>query len=309
MLRSRNTLGAVALLIGLLLGLASDTPGQRGSAFADTPFLRGLDVSINGSAPLHFGLDTGGAADFFIVPERVRELGLPVTGHRIVHTSDRQPTSTGDAADIVRATTLKVAGHTFVEPEGVVLSHSRPADARDHDGTLGITLFRDVLLTLDYPHNRLSISDGALPLANGRDIIPYTTDPDAAFRPLRVSPTVSVRLANLELAALLDTGARGLNADVVVPTQAAAKLPLGPTDSDTVIEDAAGHHFPSHTAKLNGDLVLGGDVVVHNPTVLVSDWLGFIDLARVCNRLVLTIDQRNHRLSITMPETAPPRAE
>jgi len=308
MLRSRNTQGAVALLIGSLLGLAGNAPGQRGSVSADTPFLRGLDVSINGSAPLHFGLDTGGAADFFIAPEMARQLGLPVTGHRIVHTSDRQATSAGDAADIVRATTLKVAGHTFVEPEGVILPQSTPADARDHDGTLGITLFRDVVLTLDYPHNRLSISDRALPLANGRDIIPYTTNPDAAFRPLRVSPTVSVRLANLKLRALLDTGARGLNADVVVPTEAAAKLPLGPTDSDTVIQDAAGHHFPSHTAKLNGDLILG-NVVVHNPTILVSDWLSFIDLARVCNRLVLTIDQRNHRLRVTIPGTAPPRAE
>src|SRR5207237_6890035 len=102
MLRSRNTLGAVALLIGLLLGLASDTPGQRGSAFADTPFLRGLDVRINGSAPLHFGLDTVGAADFFIAPERVRELGLPVTGHRMDYRSDMQPNRKGTDADIVR---------------------------------------------------------------------------------------------------------------------------------------------------------------------------------------------------------------
>jgi hypothetical protein len=305
MIRSRNTLGAVALVTGLLLGFATFTRGQAGSA--DTSFLHGLDVSINGSAPLHFGLDTGGAADFFIVPERARELGLPVTGHRIVHTSDRQPASSGLAADIVRATTLKVAGHIFAGPEGLVLLDSpRRSGIPDRDGTLGITLFRDVLLTLDYPHDRLSISDGALPSANGRDIIPYTTKPDAAFRPLRVSPTVSVRLAHLDLFALLDTGARGLNADVVVPTDTAAKLPLGRTESETVIEDAAGHRFPSRTSTLNGDLVLG-DVVVHNPTVLISDWLGFIDLARVCNRLALAIDQRNHRLRVTMPDTVATR--
>ena len=103
----------------------------------------GLDVSINGSTPLHFGLDTGGAADFFIVPEKARELGLSLTGHRIIHTSHRQPPGAGVAADIVRATTLKVAGNTFAAPEGVVLPDSH------HDGTLGITLFRDVLLTLD----------------------------------------------------------------------------------------------------------------------------------------------------------------
>jgi hypothetical protein len=43
--------------------------------------------------------------------------------------------------------------------------------------------------------------------------------------------------------------------------------------------------------------------------VLVSDWLGFIDLARVSNLLVLTIDQRNLRLRVTMPNTAPSVAQ
>ena len=159
---------------------------------ADTPFLQGLDVSINGSVPLHFGLDTGGAADFFIIPEKAQQLGLPVTGHRMIHTSDRQADGAGDWADIVRATTLGVAGHTFAEPEGVVLRNSRHGSRADADGTPGITLFRDVLLTLDYSHDRLMISDGALPLPNGRDIIPYTTNPNTAFRPLRVSPTVKI---------------------------------------------------------------------------------------------------------------------
>lgn len=127
----------------------------------------------------------------------------------LVATESRQAEGAGDSADIVRANTLEVAGHTFAAPEGVVLRNSRRGSRADADGTLGIRLFRDVLLTLDYSHDRLSISDGALPLPNGRDIIPYTTNADAAFRPLRVSPTVKIQLAHHDLPALLDTGARG----------------------------------------------------------------------------------------------------
>lgn len=48
--------------------------------------------------------------------------------------------------------------------------------------TLGITLLRDVLLTLDFPNDHLSISEGVLPPPNGRDVIAYTTNPESAVK-------------------------------------------------------------------------------------------------------------------------------
>jgi hypothetical protein len=120
---------------------------------------------------------------------------------------------------------------------------------------------------------------------------------------LRVSPTVTIQLAGHVFSALLDTGARRINADIIVPAEMAATLPLGPPESQRILTNAAKRQFPSYTAKLRGDLILG-EIVVHNPTVLVSDMLGFIDLARLCNRLILTIDQRNRRLRISLPSTS-----
>jgi len=281
---------------GFLLASAGSAASQTSPAPVGISFLNGIDVSINGSAPLHFGQDTGLSSDFSITPEKAQQLGLPVTGHHIAHFSDKQE-GPGKDTDIVRATTLTVAGHTFTGPEGVTLPDAHK------DGTLGITLFRDVLLTLDFPHNQLSVSDGALPLPNGRDLLAYTTNPDAAFGPLRVTPTVTIQLAGQTLSALLGTGARKLNADVIVPTKMAATLPLSMTGS-AMMTDAAGNKYPSYTARLNGDLILG-DIVLHNPTVLISDRLGFVNLSRVLNSLEITIDQHNHRLRVTMPSNAP----
>jgi predicted aspartyl protease len=281
---------------GFLMASVGSVAGQTTAAPGSTSFLHGIDVSINGSAPLHFGLDTGLSFDFSITPEKAQQLGLPVTGHHIAHFSDKQE-GPGKATDIVRATKLTVAGHTVTGSEGVTL-----ADAH-HDGTLGITLFRDVLLTLDFPHDQLSVSDGALPIVNGHDVLDYTTNPDATFGPLRVTPTVTIQLAGQTLPALLDTGARKLNADVIVPPKLAATLPLSLTGS-AMMMDAAGNKYPSYTARLNGDLILG-DVVLHNPTVLISERLGFVNLARVLNSLEITIDQRNRRLRITRPSSAP----
>jgi hypothetical protein len=247
---------------------------------------------------MHFGLDTGLSVGFSVTPENARKLGLPVTYHHTIHSSDRQEVP-GMATDIVQATTLTVAGHTFRGSEGVTLP-----DAAHRDGTLGIALFRDVLLTLDFLHDRLSIADGALPPPNGHNIIAYTTNPNANAS----TPIVMIQLAGQTLPALLDTGARGINADVIVPARVAATLPLGPTESTITMSDGLGNRFPSHTARLTGDMLLG-EVVLHNPTVLVSDWLGFIDLARVSNLLVLTIDQRNLRLRVAMPNASPVAAE
>jgi len=284
--------GICASLLALLFS-AKSAPQDR-SALSSSAFQQGISVSIDGSAPLRFGLDTGGGDDFFITPEAARKLALPVIGHRIIHTSDRQSALVGDQADIVNVKTLSVAGHVFTGPEGVVLPDSR------HDGTLGIPIFHDVLLTLDYPNDRLTISEGALPPPNGRDVLAYTTDPQASFRPLRVSPTVTVQLAGHSLKALLDTGARNLNADLVIPRALATTLPLGEVESVTSISDAGGRSFASETRRLEGDLTLG-NITLHRPLILISDWLGFAELARVSGQLTITIDQRNHRLRLTMP--------
>lgn len=261
-------------------------------------FQNGVEVRIDGKAPLHFGLDTGAAPGFFITPEHAQELALPVTGRHTVHTSDKQSTSAAEPANIVRVNTLQVAGHTFYASQGVVLPD------KHHDGTLGISLFKDVLLGLNYPEDKLTIMTGALPAPNGRDVIAYTTKPEASFAPLRVSPTVSLQLAGHSFEALLDTGARRLPADVIVPTAIAETLPLGATESETMISGASGRSFSARTAKLNGKLTLG-TLVLENPTIMVTDWLGFIDLGRVINCLALTIDQRNQRLRLETPSPSP----
>jgi len=288
------------VIFAALVGTACGAFGQNITAPVDIAFSEGLDVSINGGTPIHFGIDTGLAWDFILTSEQARQLGLPVVGQHAIHTSDRQ-TVPGSNTDMIRAKTLTVGGHTFTDCAGL-------ASPNFHHIDLGITLFRDELLTLDFPRNRLQITDGQLPPPNSRDILPYTTQPEASFRVLQVSPTVTIQLAGLTVPALLDTGAHTAPGDVIVPTGIAANLPLGPKVGTVTIGDALGRQFPSYLAQLNGDLTLG-DVVVHHPMVLVSDWLGFIDLAHVSNRLVLTIDQRNHRLRVTMPDTAPSPAQ
>lgn len=288
MIRPRYRL-RVRVAAGLVAFAASCAAGQRIVGSCHIPF-GGLNVSINGSEPMHFGLDTGLAASAFsIAPEQARTLKLPVIGHRRVPTSDKQPKHTGAERELVLAKKLTVAGRAFDDAEGVVA----PGNS-----TLGIRLFRKVLLTLDFPNGCLSISDGTLPAPNGSDIIAYATILHSTFPPLRFSPSVPIQLAGRAFPALLDSGAAHINADLIVPVEIAKQLPLGPVVADTIIADSDGRKYPSRIVRLNGDLTIG-EIGVHDPDVLVSDWLGFIDLAAVIDRMIITIDQRNQRLRIS----------
>ena len=216
MIRQRYRLRA-SVASGLIAFVALCANGQQVVGSCHVPFPQGLDVSINGVEPIQFGLDTGLAASAFsIAPEQARMLRLPVIGRRRVPTSDKQPKNTGAETELVLARDLTVAGHTFHNAEGVVMPGK---------STLGIRLFRKVLLTLDYPDGCLSISDGALPAPNGSDITAYTTVPHSTFLPLRFSPSVSIQLAGNAFPALLDTGAAHISADIIVPLEIAKRLP------------------------------------------------------------------------------------
>ena len=269
---------------------------QTSSEDLELPFSQGFEVSINGSAPIKFGLDTGLAWDFALTSEQAHQLGLPVFSQNTVHTSDREEVP-GATSDVVQAKTLLLAGRTFINRRGFAVPNFRRND-------VGITLFSDLLLTLDFPRDRMRLRTGSLPAENGRDIIPYTTQPDATFKVLQVSPTVTIQLAGTSFPALLDTGAHTVPGDIIVPPDVAAKLDLGNQLGRVVFGDALGQTHPGVVKQLNGDLTIGS-VVIHRPVVTVTDWLGFVNIGPLTKRLVLTIDQKSHLIQLVMPTSEP----
>jgi hypothetical protein len=280
------------------LFLASTAFGavQTPSEDLEISFNQGFDVAFNGSAPIHFGLDTGLAWDFLLSAEQAHQLALPVIGQHTVHTSDRKEVP-GSTSDIVQAKTLLLAGRTFTDRQGLAAPNS-------HRNDVGITLFSDLLITLDYPRDRMRLRAGSLPPANGKDIIPYTTQPDASFKVLQVSPTVTIKIAGQSFSALIDTGAHTAYGDVIVPPEVAAKLPLGDQLGTVTLGDALGRRFPGVIRQLNGDLTIGS-VVIHKPVVTVTEWLGFVNVGPATKRLVVTIDQKNHLVQLTLPASEP----
>ena len=83
---------------------------------------------------------------------------------------------------------------------------------------MGIGLFQNVVVKLDYPSNRLSISEQSLPPEDGKDVLKYT---DVHFLPY-----VDVVLGGIPINACIDTCAKDIGVDLSVPVDFASRLRL-----------------------------------------------------------------------------------
>jgi hypothetical protein len=218
---------------------------------------------------------------FWIDPELARQLNLPVTSHTHIHVPNDPNVP---LADVMRIDDLEVAGYSFHHVIGVGFSKGQ--------GVLGIELFKDVVVTLDYPGDRLSVSDKSLPEADEKHIFNYTED--------KTTPVLRAMLGGVPVEGHLDSGGARNSGAIMVPLEVASQLRLvAPMQPKGSVRNALGNSSNNYTATLDGDLMIG-DLTIHHPDLLITDMFPFVDLGGICNQLVITLDHRNHRLRLEL---------
>jgi len=121
-----------------------------------------VEVRIDGKGPYRFVLDTRAAGGGRIRPELATQLGLKVVGQAVTGDPSGKNRRT---VDIVEAGSLAV-GDLTVTGVKLAVGVLPPAPGRPEtelDGILGVGLFADHLLTLDYPARKVRIEKGSLP--------------------------------------------------------------------------------------------------------------------------------------------------
>lgn len=129
-------------------------------------------VLVNGKGPYLFQVDTYHSGEMSIDDDLVEKLGLVKTG--TVLNSDGQRAA---ERDIVRVEELRLGGATLAGLNAMVGDYDwidRP-DGQQVDGVLGFASFRDLLLTFDYPGNRLVLSREKLSPENTHTI-PFSAE-------------------------------------------------------------------------------------------------------------------------------------
>ncbi len=243
--------------------------------------------------PYHFLIDTG-ASVTLVTPEfaaRYAAKNAPPTDTPLV----RVKSADGETALLTAVTLRRVelGGARFENVQALIFDC---ADISAHlgvriDGILGFPLFRETLLTLDYPHSRVMLQPrSAAPLIPGTPI---------SFNNERKTPIIPLRLGNQTFAALIDSGsdaALSLNPLGLHPEYAIVPRP-------GAIVATLGGDREQKIGRLSQSLVIG-DYTVLEPLVELTDELTSIG-GGVLADFMVTFDQEHSRVTFYRDSRAP----
>ena len=246
--------------------------------------LPAVSVMIDGRGPYRFALDTGGGMSASIDSTVAAALKLePIGQVRAGDPSGRNPIT----LDLVRLESLSIGKAKF---EGIDVSvrSGRMRSLGEHvDGILGFALFKDCLLTLDYPANRLRIDRGELPAVNGKDVL--------AFDRRRGIPSVRVQVDSLWVEADVDAGAPG---GFSLPVSLEPKLAFASAPRVIGRGRTLGNDFEIRAAEIKGSVRLGG----YEYKGASVEFQPVFPMANVGSRVLrdfrVTFDQKNGRMRL-----------
>ena len=131
-----------------------------------------IDLLVNGRGLFRFVVDTGQPFALSVTPEAAQAMGLKKTGEMLVgDPSGAAPLHVPTFAPV----SLGPGAMTFgrVEASAAAMRRQRRPDV---SGTIGIGLFDGLMVTIDFGRAQFSAMSGALPPANGRDVVEASVD-------------------------------------------------------------------------------------------------------------------------------------
>jgi predicted aspartyl protease len=245
-----------------------------------------VEVMINGQGPFIFGFDTGAQAGPRIDGSLVQKLNLKSTGQVQATDPSRRNVQTSETYKLesisvgnLRLTDVTVASREFK-------NSPRPMKV---DGILGLNLFADYLVTLDFPGKKLVFAKGELPKADGAEILDYKNEAGIA--------QIELTVGDKKIKAHLDTG--NAIGPFVFPTAFAEKLNF--TGEPRVVGRARSATGDMEIKQVQlKDLIKLGHHEFPDATV-VYPALGDIGNigVKTLSQFVITFDQKDERVRLS----------
>src|SRR5947207_2885814 len=233
------------LLILLVLGVlgrtaAANEPGRCSIPLKlrnGVPFVR---VMVNGHGPFTFAFDTGTSREAIVSPALVAALKLPLVDHTWLIDLRGENKM---AVDVVSIDAIALAGHTFRSVRAMV--HEPLATLGSYDGVLGFALFRDTILTVDFPERCLRLDNADLVGGDDPNVMPFSMP--------RNVPVVALTIGNRKVLAQIDSAGGGIN----LPGSMAPMEFEGNTEVLVRAQSQLSTFF-LRGGVMKGELVLGG---------------------------------------------------
>jgi hypothetical protein len=170
-----------------------------------------IELMVNGKGPFVFGIDTGAQGGARIDSSLMEKLALKPSGQvRASDGSGRNP----QMAEIVKLDSIEIGSLRFADVTAGSRNYRKSPRPLNIDGILGLSVFAEYLVTLDYPAKLLRIEKGELPKADGAEILDYKSKGGI--------PLLEMTVGGTKIDAHLDSG--NMIGAFVLPTAFAEKL-------------------------------------------------------------------------------------
>ena len=297
MLHPRPLIAAITLLV-CIAAVTAQTTTVTIAPMQMRGWMPVVEVKLNGQGPFAFMIDTGAGMQADIDTSVAERLNLHPSGRAIngdpSGKNDREVATVaidsimlGGVANGTRARRSGDGVVEFRNVTAIVRPHKITKDYPDVDGILGFALFSDYLLTLDYPAMQVRLARGALPPANGADILNLEIEN-------RV-PMVELAIGKIRMPAHIDSG--NFAAGFILPEEIVEQMQLL---SQPVLVGSArsvSNRIELKQVQLRNPIRLGG-FEYSQPTITfpaLSDTnVGY----KILREFTLTFDQKNGRLKL-----------
>ena len=249
--------------------------------------------------PYRFLVDTGSSVTLVTpaLAKRYAGRNLPSPGTTRVRVTGPD----GKITELPRSSMRRIElGDARFEDVDVLIYDCEPLTAHlgvRIDGVLGFPLFRETLLTLDYPGSRIVLQP-----ARNSPLMPGTI---IAFDDARKTPLITVRLGDRSLVALIDSGSDALFS--LNPVGLSPQFEYGPTIGATVGTIAGDR--TQRIGRLSETLAIG-DYAFHKPIVDLTDELSAVG-GGMLKHFTVSFDQLHDRVTFYResrePIQTPPR--
>lgn len=274
---------AATILAAMALGGAAEPQQQPAVPFELYKGHIFVSVFVNGQGPYLFGFDTGASGMGRVDSTLTSQLALPKVGEEA--NSDGIRTVTTDVVQVDRVTLGDVEKHGLR-----LLARDYNHGRKDHAiaGIIGRDFFADRLVTIDYPHKRISFAKGSLNAGDPR-VVAY----GGSF-------VIAVCFASGCYPAKVDTGS---SRSIVIPKNLVAKISASPprpigqaarTNSMATLYEMT----LEEPVRVGGITAAGQTVLYAEPSdAMINVGSDFL------KDYVLTIDQQHKLLKIDRPKS------
>ncbi len=270
----------------VILAVSFPTVAQK-SVIADVPMLfygtrPAVEVTVNGQGRFLFLIDTGAQGMARADVSLVQRLGLPSVGQSAASDISGKNLVT---LNEVKFDTLSIGSITFRRIAALSRNYNTVSYLPTIDGILGFELFKDYLLTLDYPNKRVRIERGELPKPDGAQTLIFESQDGVPF--------IEIRVGSLKAKALIDTGnIRGIE----FPSSLVKKLPLASYRRVIGKGGSISNEFEINEVRLQ-DTIAVGRHLFPKPTITFTDVYNDVNIGSTAlSEFAVTFDQKNRRV-------------